>query len=111
MARTKHTQRHGAYQRVDDVPKDNGPKEDGDVLKGSSFDGVQHSLRINPTLSNDAKKTNELGNDADSKDESYVNYTGGDNSRESSIKDNNSSNDGSSKETSVKDNSKEDEIA
>eukprot|EP00957_Ditylum_brightwellii_P204242 15338304-Ditylum_brightwellii.AAC.1 len=80
---------------VDDAPKDNGPKEDDNVLKGSSFDGVWHSLRINPTLSNDTKKTNELGKDASSKDESDNDYTGRDNSEE----------------TSVKDKSKEDEIA
>eukprot|EP00957_Ditylum_brightwellii_P060310 4580076-Ditylum_brightwellii.AAC.1 len=84
MAKTKQTVRRGTYQRVDNAPKDDGPKDDGNTPKRSSFDGAWHSLRCVVRIS----KTNELGKDAVSKDESDDNYTGRDNSEESSVEDN-----------------------
>eukprot|EP00957_Ditylum_brightwellii_P208449 15357508-Ditylum_brightwellii.AAC.1 len=76
IARTKHTSRLRTYKKVDAAPKDDGLEEDDNVPKGSSFDDVQHSLRINPTFLDDKKKKNELGKKANSKDESDDNCTG-----------------------------------
>eukprot|EP00957_Ditylum_brightwellii_P132071 10069832-Ditylum_brightwellii.AAC.1 len=93
MARPKHTPRLGTHEKVDASPKDDGPEEDGNAPKGSSFD-------------DDTKKTNELGKNANSEDEFDNNCTGGDNSEESSVED-----DDKSKEIPVKDNNKEDDMA
>eukprot|EP00957_Ditylum_brightwellii_P152554 11612270-Ditylum_brightwellii.AAC.1 len=107
MARTKETVRVGRYQKVDDAPK-----EDDDAPTGSSFDGVRHSLRLNPTMSNAAKNTNELGKGIVSGDKSdNEDYTSGYNSEESSVKDNNSNEEENNTDDSSNSKSQEEESA
>eukprot|EP00957_Ditylum_brightwellii_P060985 4629440-Ditylum_brightwellii.AAC.1 len=87
MARTKQTPRLEAYERLDAAPKDDKPKEDDNVPKGSSFDDVHQSLRIIQNLSDDMKKTNKLGKKTDSKYEFDDKNAGRENSEESYVKD------------------------
>eukprot|EP00957_Ditylum_brightwellii_P097903 7456351-Ditylum_brightwellii.AAC.1 len=104
MARIKQTVRIGTYQKVDDAPK-----EDDDAPKVSSFDGVQHNfLRLNPTTSNDTKNRHKLWKDVKNRDESdNKDYTSGDNSKESFLKDNNSNEEENNDDDSSRSNNQE----